>query len=264
MASLEGKVIAITGAASGMGLAAARLLASRNASLSLADLNEAALKTIADSLSGDNEGCIVMRVDVRDSAAVDAWIEKTVQRFGKLDGAVNMAGVLGPVAPMLDITPEQLDFVISVNVRGVFNCLRAELRVMKTGSIVGHRVSFVKAGTSHADQAHPQVSAASISGQVALANSSAYCASKAAVISLSKVAAKENGHVRVNCVAPGVVFTPMSADHDPKRVETGIMANAQKRIGSAEEVARVIAFLLSNEASFVSGAVYNVDGAWIY
>ena len=129
------------------------------------------------------------------------------------------------------------------------------------------------------------MSAASTFGQIVMPNASAYCASKAAVIALCKTAAKENKEIRVNCVAPGKsktygrglnphfniylllrgsVYTPMSAGHDPKRVKSGVMANAQKRLGSAEEVGKVISFLLSDDASFVTGAVYNVDGGWIY
>jgi NAD(P)-dependent dehydrogenase (short-subunit alcohol dehydrogenase family) len=128
--------IAITGAASGMGFATAQLLAKRGAYLSLADLNETALSAASESLAGGTNRHLSMPVDVRSSASVDEWIDKTVQRFGRLDGAVNMAGVLGPSSPITDITNDQMDFVLSVNLNGVFNCLRAQLGVMESGSIV--------------------------------------------------------------------------------------------------------------------------------
>ena len=126
-----------------MGLSAAKLLASRGASISIADLNEDALNTAVSSLPGGHQKHIATRVDVRDEKSVDAWIEKTIHKFGKLDGAVNFAGVLGPEGPVTDISVKQLEFVLSVNVTGVFNCIRAQLKVMKEGSIVGHfRVEF--------------------------------------------------------------------------------------------------------------------------
>lgn len=122
-----------------MGLATARLLASRGAVISLADLNEEGLKTAISSLPRSEEH-MYTAIDVRKSESVNSWIESTVQKLGKLDGAVNMAGIITAGCPITEMTDESWNFNFDVNARGVFFCLRAQLKAMKSGgSIVsGH------------------------------------------------------------------------------------------------------------------------------
>lgn len=119
-----------------MGLATAQLLASRGARLSLADINEASLKEAIESLDTSGGSHIYEVVDVRHAAAVDAWIQTTVEKAGRLDGAVNMAGVITHATPVSEMSDEDWDFVFAVNAKGVFNCIRAELKAMSAGASI--------------------------------------------------------------------------------------------------------------------------------
>lgn len=132
-----------------MGLATAKLLASRGAIISLADINEAAVKEATASLTGSDKHMYTV-VDVRSSQSVDSWIKSTVERLGKLDGAVNMAGVITPAKPITEETDDTWDFNFAVNTRGVFFCLRAQLKAMTAGgSIVSLFVGFMKYKDPH-------------------------------------------------------------------------------------------------------------------
>lgn len=141
---LNDRQIAITGAASGMGLATAKLIASRGGRVALADINTEALKSaIASLIASDQHKYYV--VDVRSGAEVDAWIDAIVKDFGQLDGAVNMAGIICKAKPVTEVTDDDWDFSFAVNTKGVFNCLRAQLRAMSHGgSIVSRHDMFLR------------------------------------------------------------------------------------------------------------------------
>ena len=186
MTSLEGRVIAVTGAASGIGFATARLLASRGASISVADIRQEALDAaVADFKKSDpNVKIHAKAVDVRKGQEVGEWLDETVKHLGPLNGAVNLAGVLSSGTQIADTTDEEWDSVMDVNVKGVFNCIRAELQRMdKDASIV---------------------STSSVAGLQGAGGAAAYSTSKHAVIGLTRSAAKEAGakNIRVNCIAP--------------------------------------------------------------
>jgi len=251
---LKGKVIAITGAASGIGLATAHLLASRGATLSLADLQAPALADAAVAIEAAHKGAAgpihTFTVDVRSRIDVDAWIADIVKHFGTLHGAANLAGVIGRSFGQQDvahIAEEEWDFIIGVNLTGVMHCLRAQLGVIAEGGSV--------------------VNAASIAGVTGRPNNGAYAASKHGVIGLTRSAAKEVGvrGVRVNSIAPGRIDTPMS--QSAKKTDVGSTSKeletvALRRTGLAEEAASLIAFLLGDESKYITGATYNIDGGW--
>jgi NAD(P)-dependent dehydrogenase (short-subunit alcohol dehydrogenase family) len=193
---------------------------------------------------------MAVKIDVRNSESVVDWIKQTVKTYGRLDGAANIAGVFkgsdGTVETEDDAT---WDFMMGVNLKGVMHCLRAELPHLGKGASI--------------------VNAASILGIMGAAGSASYSASKHGVVGLTRSAAKEVGPkgVRVNCIAPGYIETPMvkaaaesNARKPPK--EGGGTTVPLGRMGQPEEVACLIAFLLSDEASFITGACYSIDGGW--
>lgn len=175
-----------------MGLATAQLLSSKGAVISLADVNGTAAEAAIKSLSVSSSEHMYSVVDVRNSGSVDHWIESTVKKYGRLDGAVNMAGVIKPAKPITEVNDDEWDMTFAVNTKGVFNCIRAQLRAMSAGASI--------------------VSAASAFGHFGAVGNSAYCASKAAVIGLTRTAAKENQKIRVNAVSPGKCNLNLAAE----------------------------------------------------
>ncbi|OCT48467.1 Chanoclavine-I dehydrogenase [Cladophialophora carrionii] len=244
MAQLQDKVIAITGAASGIGAATARLAAARGASgLALSDINEQALTKVVDELKAKGTKVTGTRLDVSDSAQVDAWIAATVKEFGRLDGAANIAGVEGPPGGkvfqnLVDISNEHWDYIMRINLTGVFYCLRAQLRVMERGASV--------------------LNVASLAGVMGRPGIGAYSTSKHGVVGLSRTAAKEVGErgIRVNALAPLL----NDGDATDRPVTNTYKTLPLQRLGTADDMAKTICFVLSDDSSYTTGATFSADG----
>ncbi|KAJ4165892.1 hypothetical protein LMH87_007501 [Akanthomyces muscarius] len=249
---LLGRVFGITGGASGIGFATAKILSQRGATVCVADVDPNAMKDASAYFADQGIECDVERVDVSKRAQVDAWVAGVVAKHGRLDGAANVAGVIGKchgIATVSQLEDEDWDKIIGVNLTGTMYCMRAQLRNIAHGGSI--------------------VNVSSIHGLKGFAKHAAYDASKHGIVGLTKAAALENGdrEIRVNSVAPGAIYTPLMQknwDFNQRRPDAPFdEPTAFQRQGTAEETANVICFLLGPESTFVSGSVYQVDGAWI-
>ena len=244
---LSQKVALVTGAGSGIGAACAWALGASSASVALADLDPLAAEVLATQLRAAGYNARAYTLDVVDPEAVDATVAAVLADFGGLDIAVNSAGVGGSAARASDCTTEDWLRVVDVNLNGVFYCTRAEIRAMR-GSGGGSIVNM-----------------ASVLGTVAHEQSPAYVAAKHGVVGLTKSAALAHAqdHIRVNAVGPGYIATPMIesvVDAETRSYLEGL--HALGRLGGADEVAALVAWLASDEASFATGGFYPVDGGY--
>jgi NAD(P)-dependent dehydrogenase (short-subunit alcohol dehydrogenase family) len=249
---LNDKVIVITGAASGIGRAAAKLFAASGARLQLADWDEAGLRETTETVRSAGGIVHCMRVDVSQEEQVVALVKQSIAAYGRLDGAFNNAGVASSPNLLPDITTEEWNRVNGVNATGVFFCMKHQIRAMRTtggGAIVN---------TSSAN------------GAVAEAYSANYVASKHAAVGLTRAAAAEAAMtgVRVNVILPGFILTPMTSPYLESSEfasyrQTMLERHSIGRFGKPEEVAAVAQFLLSDDSSFVNGAALPVDGGYL-
>ncbi len=247
---LAGKAALVTGAASGIGAATARALARDGARVLLADVDDALGEKTAAAIAESGGEAAYRHVDVTDEAEVEAMVRDAVERFGRLDCAVNNAGVTGGFGLVHQQRLADWEGTLSVNLTGVFLCVKHELPVMQEqggGSIVN---------------------LASGAGVIGVPGLSPYCASKHAVLGLTKTAALENARtgVRVNAVCPGSIDTPMLQrimDLDPGMRKMIVKNQPGGRLGTPEEIAEAVAWLCSDRASFVTGESLLVDGGAI-
>jgi len=242
-----GKVALVTGASSGMGLATARAFAEAGASVVLADVREELAKNEAKKLTDVGYHAIAVQCDVSDDAQVAAMVERTVAQFGRLDAAFNNAGVMAHIAPTAESTREEWDRVIGINLRGVWSCMKYELRQMErqgSGAIVNN------------------ASVGALTGNPGIGS---YIASKHGVVGLTRTAALEyiKYGIRVNAVNPGLIDTQIARDvvSGNEQAYAEIAKNVPiARAGTPEEIASAVLWLCSPGASYVVGHALTVDG----
>jgi NAD(P)-dependent dehydrogenase (short-subunit alcohol dehydrogenase family) len=247
--SFENKVALVTGAAMGMGLATARMFAEAGAAVVLADHDEDALGKAVSELEAAGHEVLGVRCDVADQAEVAAMVRRTVDTFGRLDAAFNNAGIQIPANDVVDVPDADYERVMAVNLRGVWNCMQAELRQMQrqgSGAIVN---------------------CSSIGGLIGNPGLAAYHATKYGVIGMTQSAALEYAPrgIRLNAVCPGTIDTPMVAkmlQEQPEAMDVIMAKQPNKRLGRPEEVGAAVQFLCSDAASFILGAALPVDGGY--
>jgi 3-oxoacyl-[acyl-carrier protein] reductase len=240
---LQGKVAAITGGARGIGHSTALKFASEGARVAVCDINPDLMQQTLAAIRAQRGEAEGYHVDVTNKSEIAAMVAAVVKRWGRIDCVVNNAGIVMD-AQLKNMTDEQFDKVIDINLKGVYNCTRAVVDVML------------------AQQSGVILTTSSIVGLYGNFGQTNYAASKFAVIGMTKTWARELGRkgVRANAVCPGFIGTPILKQMPDKVLEDMAKKVPSGRLGTPEEVANVFAFLASDEASYINGAVISVDG----
>jgi len=235
----------VTGAGSGIGRAASIALARRGVGIVVTDISAEGAEHTAAEIRGQGLEAVSCRLDVTDDADCAAAVQMAVERFGRLDYAFNNAGLLPAPALTARIDPADWARTLQVNLTGIFQCMRHEVVAM-----------LVNGGGGI-------VNMASVAGSLGGVGIAAYAAAKHGVLGLTKSAALEYGAkgIRVNAVCPGYIATPMIARASPDVLQT-VTTRGLRRLGRPEEVAAMVAWLCSDDASYVSGARFVIDGAY--
>ena len=247
MEDIKNKTALVTGAGSGIGKAAAELYAKLGAKVVVSDVNEANGKEVVSKIIAAGGDAVFIKADVSDPAACEALIAGAVKQYGSLDIACNNAGIGGEANLAADMSIEGWNKVIAVNLSSVFYCMKYELQQM------------LKQGKGAI------VNMASILGQVGFATASGYVAAKHGVVGLTQNAAVEYAAkgIRVNAVGPAFINTALLDNMDAAAKQMLVSLHPAGRLGEANEVAELVAWLSSDKASFVNGSYYAVDGGYL-
>jgi len=251
MPNLKNKTVLITGARRGMGRTHALIMAEYGAKVVVTDISQQDCEKVVKEIKKKGGKALALKLDVAQRQEVEEVIKKVVKEFGRIDVLVNNAGI-AEFKSFLEITEEEWDKTLDINLKGQFLCAQAvALQMKKQGGGVIVNIASVAMGQQG----------------IGLPNIAHYCASKGGIAALTEALATELAqfNIRVNCVAPGIIETAMiqTVKSDPKTMEGMLARIPLRRTGKPEEVSELVAFLASDDSSYMTGSVVVIDGGWL-